>query len=298
MPRFGSRDHRDGHAVRRRRSRSTSTARRTGPLAGRARQRRAGAWPAPPARARCSPTTSRSSCGGPCASAVDVPARRRARGTNDTAHSVELTRQAAAAGVDGVLVSRRTTTGRRRPGSRPTSGPSPRPPTCRSCSTTSRPHRPQDRHDAAAAPGPRGPQHRRPQGRGRRPGRDGPAGRRGARRLRGLQRRRRAHAAAAGGRRGRRRSAWPRTGPAGDGRDGRRVRARATSSAARELNAAARVASTSRPATRTPNPHPAKAMLRALGLPVGPVPAAAWARRPTGSSERAPRRCSSRLVRT
>ena len=50
---------------------------------------------------------------------------------------------------------------------------------------------------------------------------------------------------------------------------------------------AARRPTTSRPATARRNPVPTKAMLRALGLPVGAVPACRWARRPTGLEDRA-----------
>ncbi len=52
-------------------------------------------------------------------------------GTNDTGHSVHLTREAAALGAARCWPCARTTTARRRPASRPTCGRSPGPPTCR-----------------------------------------------------------------------------------------------------------------------------------------------------------------------
>ena len=63
--------------------------------------------------------------------AVDVPVVA-GTGTNDTAHSVHLTAEASQARRGRhPRRRRRTTTGRRRPASTPTSGRSPRPPTCR-----------------------------------------------------------------------------------------------------------------------------------------------------------------------
>ena len=120
-----------------------------------------------------------------------------------------------------------------------------------------------------AAPGPRGARHRGAQGRGGRPADDGAPGRAGAGGLRDLQRRRRHDAAAPGGRCGRRRSAWPRTG---SGRSSARVidaflagdLATAIAGNA-ELLDSFDFESTA----EFPNPLPAKAALRALGLRVG-----------------------------
>ena len=106
--------------------------------------------------------------------AVDVPLIAGS-GTNDTRHAAELTAQAAAAGIDAVLV---VTPYYNRPsqagleahfrhvagGDRP-AGDALRHPD---------PHRPQDLHRGAAAPGQRGAQHRRRQGRRRRSRRVGP----------------------------------------------------------------------------------------------------------------------------
>ena len=77
--------------------------------------------------------------------ALDRGARggRRARSSPARAPTTRATpassseRAAGHAASTGCSSWRRTTTARRRPGSRPTSAPSPRPPTCRSCSTTS-----------------------------------------------------------------------------------------------------------------------------------------------------------------
>ena len=98
---------------------------------------------------------------------------------------------------------------------------------------------------------------------------------RGARRLRALQRRRRPDAAAAGGRRGRASSASPRTGPArrigemiAAFEQGRR-RARP-----REVNARLLESFAFETSDVAPNPIPAKAMMRVLGLAGRPVPAA------------------------
>ena len=73
------------------------------------------------------------------AEAVTIPVIA-GTGSNDTAHSVDMTAQAAAVRASTACWwSRRTTTGPPRPASTSTSGPWPRrPATCPSCSTTSR----------------------------------------------------------------------------------------------------------------------------------------------------------------
>ncbi len=102
---------------------------------------------------------------------------------------------------------------------------------------------------------------------------------RGARRLRGVGRRRHDDAADDGRRRRRRHLGGGALGRARDGRDGRPPSSAATSVKARELNALLIESYDFETGDLTPNPIPAKAMMRALGqpagqcrLPLGPAP--------------------------
>ena len=95
-----------------------------GPLAASTTATTASSSPAPPARRPCSPTTSGSTCGTPLPRPVDVPLIAGHGHQRHRATRCELT----AAGRRARRRRRprrraRTTTGRRRPASRPTSGP-------------------------------------------------------------------------------------------------------------------------------------------------------------------------------
>ena len=100
--RFGTGAHGDGHALRRRGSARPRRRPAPGPLAGGPRQRRPRRRRHHRRGARCSPTTRRSACSPRSTEAVTIPVVA-GTGSNDTAHSVHLTEEAAELGVAGIL---------------------------------------------------------------------------------------------------------------------------------------------------------------------------------------------------
>ena len=157
-------------------ARSTSTARSRWPAGCRSRATRASSSPAPPARRRRSPTPRSSRCGRPSPRPSTIPVV--AGSTTATTPPTPCTSPPRRPSSASPACSRcaRTTTARRRPASRATCGPSPRPPTCRS-SIYDIPVRTGRKISTAllARLAHEVAQHRRRQGRRRQPGRDGAA---------------------------------------------------------------------------------------------------------------------------
>ena len=174
-------------------------------------------------------------------------------GTNDTAHSVHLTKEAAALGAAGVLAVcpyyNRPSQAGIEAHIRAMAAASDLPVMVYDIPV--RTGRKIDDRDAAA-PVPRGAQHRCAEGRRRQPGRDRRADQLGARRLRGLQRRRRDDAAAAGQRHRRHRRRRHALDRATTTRRCSTCGRRATPSAPAWSTAACSRASRSRPATTRP----------------------------------------------
>ena len=174
MPTIGTlrrRGVRHGHSLRSRRRARPGRRRRRWPDGSPSTATTFSSCAAPPARARSSPTGEKAELWRAVAGAVTVPVVA-GTSTADTAHSVELTRAAVAAGVAGILAVTpyysRPSAGRdRRPhasrgrGGRRAAGPALRHPDANRAPGGTRPDRP---------PGPRW-RHRRRQGRHRQPGR-------------------------------------------------------------------------------------------------------------------------------
>ena len=235
-------------------------------------------WPAPPARPPPSATTRRWRCGERCGPRSTCRCWRAPAATTP-ATAVEL--PAAGRGdrrrrpAGGVAVLQPAPAGR---ASRPTSGPWPPPPTCRSSCTTSRPA-PAGRSTidtlvrlAREVPTIVGAQGRRGQ-----PGRRPRDRRRGARRLRRLLGRRRRSpwrcwrwAPSAS-------SAWHPLGRRPPRRDDRRLREGRLHDRPRDQRPPGALVRASRAATPGSRPGAAKAALAALGQPAGSVPPAAAA---------------------